>query len=114
MKYGLQLAGKVRVFSKTKEIVGHNKKKYSITDVWFNVSEKEEDGSFFNRSVNLVFKSGTAKPENNTVIELIARPMITGNGDYRKIAYFVETWQPEQPESDGTFAITDEDLPFNV
>lgn len=92
-QYGLNLLGVVRVFRKDKEIEGKNKKVFTVNDVWFNVSEKEEDGSFFNRSQNLIFKRGLALPENNTVIELHAFPVITGNGDYRKIAYMVTDWE---------------------
>lgn len=93
--YGLTVFGNIRVFTKTKEIQAQgSKKKYTITDVWFNVSEKEEDDSYFNRSMNLIFKKGSFIPNNNTVINILsAFPMITGNGDYRKIALYVEEWK---------------------
>lgn len=91
-KYGLTLLGKVRVFRKDKEIKGKNKKTFTVTDVWFNVSEKEDDGSYFNKSMNLLFKRDIGMPENNTVIELAGFPVITGNGDYRKIAFMVTEW----------------------
>lgn len=96
--YGLQTIGRVRVFRKDKVITGKNKKTYDISDVWFNVSEKEEDGSYFNRSMNLLFKRGLALPENNTTIELAAFPVITGNGDYRKIALMVTDWELSEDE----------------
>ena len=58
-KYGVNVGGKVRVFVKEKEIKGKNKKTYTVTDVWFNVSELEEDGkTYFNKSMNLIFKRG--------------------------------------------------------
>ena len=91
-KYGLQTSGRVRVFRKDKVITGKNKKSYDISDVWFNVSEKEEDGTYFNKSMNLLFKRGLGLPDNNTTIELDAFPVITGNGDYRKIALMVTNW----------------------
>lgn len=92
--YGLQVVGKVRVFRKDKEIQGNGKKKFTVTDVWFNVSEKEEDGSFFNKSMNLIFKKGEEKPENNRVINIFeAFPMITGDGQYRRISVFVKSWE---------------------
>ena len=91
-KYGLTLLGKVRVFRKDKEIKGKNKKTFTVTDVWFNVSEKEDNGEWFNKSVNLLFKKGLDKPENNTTISLVGFPVITGNGDYRKVAYMVTDW----------------------
>jgi hypothetical protein len=94
--YGLTINGNIRVFRKDKQIEGANKKKYDITDVWFNVSEKNADETYYNQSMNLIFKRGADKPENNQVINIIsAFPMITGNGNYRKIALFVEDWQPE-------------------
>jgi hypothetical protein len=44
--------------------------------------------------MNLIFKRGLEVPENNQVINIIsAFPMITGNGDYRKIALYVEAWE---------------------
>ena len=91
-KYGLTLLGKVRVFRKDKEIQGKNKKTFTVTDVWFNVSEKEDSGEWFNKSVNLLFKKGLDKPDNNTTISLVAFPVITGNGEYRKVAYMVTDW----------------------
>lgn len=95
--YGLTIMGNIRVFRKDKTIQGRNKKTYDITDVWFNVSEKNEDGSFFNKSMNLIFKRGLEKPENNQVINIVsAFPMITGEGDYRKIALYVESWEATQ------------------
>lgn len=96
-KYGLNVNGVVRVFRKDKQIKGQNKKTYDITDVWYNVSEKEEDGTYFNRSMNLLFKRDLAPPENNTVINIVnAFPVITGNGDYRKIALMVTDWEPAE------------------
>ena len=90
--YGLQTLGRVRVFRKDKVVEGQNKKKYDISDVWYNVSEKEEDGTYFNQSQNLLFKKGLDLPENNTTIELSAFPVITGNGKWRKIALMVTDW----------------------
>lgn len=91
-KYGLNVSGVVRVFRKDKVVEGQNKKKYDITDVWFNVSEKEEDGSFFNISTNMIFKRGLELPDNNSVIGIEGFPMITGNGKFRKVAYYVSKW----------------------
>jgi|SRR5690625_1531648 len=91
--YGLTLSGVIRVFRKDKEIQGRNKKTYNITDVWFNTSEKDDNGNWFNISTNLIFPRNIDPPENNKVIEIIeAFPMITGNGDYRKIVYYVKGW----------------------
>jgi hypothetical protein len=91
--YGLTISGNIRVFRKDKVITGKNKKTYDITDVWFNVSEKNEDETYFNRSMNLIFKRGTEVPDNNQVINILsAFPMITGNGEYRKTALYVEAW----------------------
>lgn len=91
--YGLQTLGRVRVFKKGKVVKGKNKKSYVITDVWYNVSEKEEDGTYFNQSQNLLFKRGLDLPENNRTIELSAFPVITGNGKWRKIALMVTDWE---------------------
>lgn len=92
-QYGLTILGAIRVFRKDKIVTGKNKKEYEINDVWFNVSEKEDDGSYFNKSMNLIFKKGLELPTNNTVIELSGFPVITGNGDYRKIAILVQDWK---------------------
>lgn len=96
--YGLSITGSVRVFRKDKTIQAKNsKKKYDITDVWFNVSEKEEDGTYFNKSMNLLFSRNAGAPENNTVITIKnAFPVITGNGEYRKIALMVTEWEPAE------------------
>lgn len=99
-KYGLQLMGKIRVFRKDKEITGKGKKTFTVTDVWFNTSEKEEDGSYFNKSTNLIFKRDLDKPDNNTVILISnAFPAITGTGDYRRVAYMVTDWAYEEDEA---------------
>jgi hypothetical protein len=67
-KYGLSVLGKIRVFRKDKEIQGKGKKSFTVHDVWFNVSEQDENGNYFNKSMNLIFKRGLDIPENNTVI----------------------------------------------
>lgn len=95
-QYGLNILGAIRVFRKDKEIKGNGKKTFSVTDVWFNVSEKEEDGSYFNKSMNLLFKKGLDYPENNTVIQLTGFPVITGTGDYRRIAFMVTDWKEDK------------------
>lgn len=96
-KYGLQICGKVRVFRKDKEIQGRGKKTFTVTDVWFNVSEKDDDGSWFNRSMNLLFRKDVACPKNNSTIWIIeAFPVITGDGDYRKIALMVMDWRESE------------------
>ena len=92
-QYGLNILGKIRVFRKDKTIQGNGKKTFAITDVWFNVSEQEEDGTYFNKSTNLLFKKGLDYPENNTVIQLTGFPVITGTGDYRRIAFMVTDWK---------------------
>ena len=92
-QYGLNILGTIRVFRKDKEIQGKGKKTFNVTDVWFNVSEKEEDGSYFNKSMNLLFKKGLDYPENNTVIQLTGFPVITGTGEYRRIAFMVTDWK---------------------
>lgn len=92
-QYGLQVMGAIRVFRKDKVIQGNGKKTFTVTDVWFNVSEKEEDGNYFNKSTNLIFKKGLDYPENNTVIELAGFPVITGSGEYRRIAIMVTDWK---------------------
>lgn len=93
-QYGLSVMGNVRVFRKDKEIQGQGKKKFTVSDVWFNVSEKQEDGSYFNKSMNLIFKRDAAKPESNQVINIVsAFPIITGEGNYARIALFVQEWE---------------------
>ena len=94
VKYGLNVYGNIRVFRKDKEIQGKGKKTFNITDVWFNVSEKEDNGEWFNKSTNLLFKKGLEYPENNTVIQIMGFPVITGTGDWRRIAIMVTDWMP--------------------
>ena len=94
MEYGLSVLGNIRVFRKDKEITGRGRKTFTVTDVWFNVSEKNEDGSFFNKSMNMIFKRDTEKPENNKIINVISgRFMISGDGDFRRMSLFVEAWE---------------------
>lgn len=93
-EYGLKLSGTIRVFRKDKEISGKNKVKYTVTDVWFNTSEKDETGEWFNISTNLIFRRNADLPDNNTLIEISeASPMITGTGKYRKLVFFVKGWK---------------------
>lgn len=98
--YGLHVMGVIRVFSKTKEVKGPKNKKYTITDHWFNVSEKEEDGSWFNRSMKMIFSRYSEKPGNNEIILVKdAGFLITGSGKYRRIALFVRDWEyPDEEE----------------
>ena len=96
-KYGLDITGNIRVFRKDKEIEGKGKKTFTVTDVWFNVSEKEDD-QWVNKSMKLLFKRDLNPPENNTVIEITkAFPVLTGDGKYRQIALMVLDYEPEVP-----------------
>lgn len=103
-QYGLNLYGVVRVFRKDKVVAAGNgsKKTYDISDFWINVSEKNEDGSYFNKSVPLIIKRGLPLPENNSLIELAGFPMITGNvkgdKDYRRIGLYVSEWSDAAQE----------------
>lgn len=112
--YGLKIGGKIRVFSKTKEIQGKNKKKYTITDYWFNVSEKNDDNTYFNRSMNLIFSKDADKPLNNSVVIIHeANFMITGEGDYRKISMYVKSWsEPVEDEPTNDFVPAPDEAPF--
>lgn len=99
MNYGLNVFGNIRVFRKDKIIQGNGKKTFEVTDIWFNVSEKEQDGTYYNKSMNLLFKKGLDKPTNNQVIKIIeAFPIITGDGDYRRIALMVGQWEPVEQQ----------------
>ena len=94
MKSGLKLEGKVRVFSKTKDFTGKNKVKYSITDHWFTVGEKLENGEWDNRSMNLFFRKDTETPNHNT--DIIIKDswfFLTGEGKYKRISIFVNEWE---------------------
>ena len=96
-QYGMKFYGTVRVFSKYKEVQAvTSKKKYGVTDLWVNVSEKNEDGSYFNKAMPLIIKRGLPLPENNTLIDFAGFPMISGNvkgdKDYRRIVLYVEEW----------------------
>jgi len=92
--YGLKLTGVVRVFRKDKDIEDKQKKvKFTVSDVWFNTSEKDEEDNWFNISTNLIFKRGIEPPLNNSVIEIVeAFPMINGSGKYRRMVYYVGGW----------------------
>lgn len=100
-KYGLTLSGVVRVFRKDKDIDGKNGKVFTVTDVWFNTSEQDENGEWFNISTNLIFPRRAELPKNNTVIEIKeAYPMISGSGEYRKMVFYVKGWEyVEGPDS---------------
>lgn len=95
--YGLTLSGTIRVFRKDKDIEGKAGKVFTVTDVWFNTSEKDEKGEWFNISTNLIFPRNIEPPENNKVIEIIeAFPMITGQGKYRRMVFYVKGWHYAQ------------------
>ncbi len=94
MSYSLHVMGEIRVFAKTKEVKGAKNKTYSITDHWFNVSEKQEDDSWFNRSMKMIFGKDSDKPGNNEIIMIKdAGFLISGSGQYRRIALFVRDWE---------------------
>ena len=103
--YGLKLTGVVRVFRKDKQI-NSNGNSFTISDVWFNTSQKDEQGNYDNVSTNLFFKRGMEPPINNSIIEIIeAFPMINGKGQYKKTVYYVKGWhyatgyeQPQQQQ----------------
>ena len=104
-QYGMKFYGTVRVFRKDKEVqAAGSKKKYDISDLWVNVSEKNEDGSYFNKSMPLIIKRGLDLPENNTVIDFYGFPMISGNvkgdKDYRRIVLYVEDWKATETETE--------------
>lgn len=132
-QYGMKFYGTVRVFRKDKEVqAAGSKKKYDISDLWVNVSEKNEDGSYFNKSMPVIIKRGLVLPENNTVIDFSGFPMISGNvkgdKDYRRIVLYVEDWngtdderkpsttdvnkEYPDPFAGESIDITDADLPF--
>ena len=116
-QYGMKFYGTVRVFRKDKEVQATgSKKKYDISDLWVNVSEKNDDGSYFNKSMPLIIKRGLKLPENNTLIDFSGFPMISGNvkgdKDYRRIVLYVEDWKPTDPFTSESFDISDDDLPF--
>lgn len=99
-KYGLTISGTVRVFRKDKDIQGANNKVYTVTDVWFNVSEKNAGEEWFNIPTNLVFPRNAERPENNRIIYIKeAFPMISGSGRYRKIVYYVKDWEYDDRDS---------------
>ena len=94
--YGLQLTGIVRVFRKDKDITS-NGNSFKISDVWFNTSEKDQNGNYTNIATNLIFKRGIEPPLNNSIIEIIeAFPMINGKGQYKKVVYYVKGWHYAQ------------------
>lgn len=93
MKYGLTISGNIRVFSKTKTFEGKGKVKYDITDHWINISEKNEDGTYLNKPINLVFKKDSEKPTNNTVMNIKEGFfLIKGAGKFAKPAIYVKDW----------------------
>ena len=102
VQYGLNINGVVRVFSKEKQIQS-NGNTFNITDVWFNVSEKGENGEYENVSTNLVFARNVVPPVNNSIVYINeAFPVLRGKGKYRKVAYFVKSWNyVEQPQQQG-------------
>lgn len=103
-QYGMKFYGTVRIFRKDKQVTGQGKKTYDITDLWVNVSEKNEDGSYFNKSMNVIIKRGLELPENNTLIDFSGFPMISGNvkgdQDYRRIVLYVDDWKATATEAD--------------
>lgn len=103
-QYGMKFYGTVRVFRKDKQVqAAGSKKVYDISDLWVNVSEKNEDGTYFNKSMPLIIKRGLDLPENNTLIDFAGFPMISGNvkgdNDYRRIVLYVEEWQATNEEA---------------
>lgn len=97
VRYGLRVHGVVRVFRQDKEIKGKGKKTFTVTNVWFNVSERDDNGEYFNKPMTLLFRKGLDLPPHNTIIEIVdAFPVITGEGDWRKIALMVMDWRSVQ------------------
>ena len=76
-------------------VIRHSDEELPNTKYTANV-KKNEDGSYFNKSMPLIIKRGLPLPENNTVIDFAGFPMISGNvkgdKDYRRIVLYVEDW----------------------
>ena len=97
-QYGLQLVGNVRVFRKDREVQNpETMAKYKVSNLWFNVSQKLNDGTYDNVSMNLIFPKDQPKPDNNTIITITeAFPMISGQGQYKRIVFYVKSWLPAE------------------
>lgn len=88
IKYGLQICGNIRVFSKTKEVKG-----YEITEHWFNVSKKDDKDNWINKSMRLFFPKDLERPENNELIYIHEGfHIVSGNEGYERISLFVKDW----------------------
>ena len=87
--YGLTVSGKIRVFSRVREV-----KKYQFTDYTITISKKNaETGEYTNLYLPVFFGRDAEKPENNSVIDITSsRLFVSGNAGYEKIGLFVETW----------------------
>ena len=91
VKYGIDTHGTIRVFAKSKGIVVKGKT-VSITDVWTNLSQKNEVGEYENVALKLIFKKDDETPENNTLIKFSGFMTKSGKGDYSRPAILVQEW----------------------
>jgi len=87
-RFGITTQGKVLVFSKEKQI-----KDFTITDYWFTVGKKDDQGNWENKSMNLVFRKDDDKPDHNE--EIVIEDgffILKGKGSYQQIAIMVMEW----------------------
>lgn len=93
IKYGLELGGFIRVFSKTKNITSKKGKSFEITEYWYNVSKKDENDKWVNKSMRVFFPKDMDRPENNSLIFVEeANLFLSGNEGYERISLYVKEW----------------------
>lgn len=98
LKVGLQAFGIIRVFQKTKKVKVKGKN-VEITDFWTNVSRKDENGEYINKSIGVFFGKDAEKPEENGLIDVTeAWFFITGNEGYERISLFISEWEAVEEE----------------
>ena len=92
LKFGLQVSGVTRIFSKDKEVAVKGKK-VTITDYWTNVSRKVEDGVYENVNLKVSFPMDSEIPEHNTTIEVKAGFLtVSGEGEYARMKLVIMEW----------------------
>lgn len=89
-KFGLQVFGVIRLFQKTKKVKVKGKT-VEIVEFWTNISRKDEDGEYLNKSMSVFFGKDADKPTESGLIDISSGWFfITGNEGYERISLFVD------------------------
>lgn len=99
--YGLKIFGIVRLFANEMNIKKGNNKGDTFMSYSIGVSRKDEEGEYTNLYMPVYFAKDLEKPEETGLIDITdSFFMVSGNGDYTKIALYVRDYETVEEEEE--------------